>query len=235
MSTLAKSDLLILVQSVAAVLRKQWDRELRARIPELSMARATVILQLGRTGGASQTRLARLLLCRARRGAQGDSVIGVGCPGERQSWSTSQFARKFFEGEANMKSFTRMRTDNARRYLVEISRAWLRSASSLVCDSSHAMISLPYGRFELNVADERFLEITLTADSVVTITSLESAVSDQLDDISRGERLRYQWILEHSHEPIKSAHSSYLQFLGRLVAPRFVAAQFETEPPANPA
>jgi MarR family transcriptional regulator for hemolysin len=61
MTTLAKFDLLDLVQAVAAALRRQWDRELRAQIAELSAPRAAVILQLGRSGGASQTRLARLL------------------------------------------------------------------------------------------------------------------------------------------------------------------------------
>lgn len=61
MTMLAKFDLLHLLQAVAAALRKQWDRELRAQIPELSAPRAAVILQLGRSGGASQTRLARLL------------------------------------------------------------------------------------------------------------------------------------------------------------------------------
>lgn len=57
----ATSDLPGLVETVAAALRKQWDRQLRAQIPALSAPRAAVILQLGCTGGASQTRLARLL------------------------------------------------------------------------------------------------------------------------------------------------------------------------------
>jgi DNA-binding MarR family transcriptional regulator len=58
---LARLDLLHLIQAVAGALRKQWDMELRAQIPELSAPRAAVILQLGRGGGGSQTRLARLL------------------------------------------------------------------------------------------------------------------------------------------------------------------------------
>jgi DNA-binding MarR family transcriptional regulator len=61
MNMLAKFDLLHLIQAVAGALRRQWDRELRTQIPELSAPRAAVILQLGRGGGASQTRLARLL------------------------------------------------------------------------------------------------------------------------------------------------------------------------------
>jgi DNA-binding MarR family transcriptional regulator len=60
-SALSKLDLLRLVHDVAHTLRRRWDRQLRASIPEMSAARAAVILQLGRSGGASQTRLARLL------------------------------------------------------------------------------------------------------------------------------------------------------------------------------
>ena len=57
----AKFDLLQLLRAISGALRAQWDRELRAQIPELGAARAAVILQLGRGGGASHTRLSRLL------------------------------------------------------------------------------------------------------------------------------------------------------------------------------
>jgi DNA-binding MarR family transcriptional regulator len=61
MTLLAKFDLLQLLQAASGALRAQWDKELRTQIPELSAARAAVILQLGRSGGASQTWLSRLL------------------------------------------------------------------------------------------------------------------------------------------------------------------------------
>ena len=61
MTMLAKFDLFQLLQVVSGALRAQWERELRTQIPELSAARAAIILQLGRSGGASQTRLSRLL------------------------------------------------------------------------------------------------------------------------------------------------------------------------------
>ncbi|HEX4157682.1 MAG TPA: MarR family transcriptional regulator [Rhizomicrobium sp.] len=54
-------DLLFLLQTVARTLRKQWDRELHTRIAGLNATRASVILELGRSGGASQSHLAGLL------------------------------------------------------------------------------------------------------------------------------------------------------------------------------
>ena len=57
----ATFDLLNLVQIVAVALRRQWEKELRAQIPELSAARAAVLFKLGQSGGRSQTQLARLL------------------------------------------------------------------------------------------------------------------------------------------------------------------------------
>ncbi|HLY07280.1 MAG TPA: MarR family winged helix-turn-helix transcriptional regulator [Rhizomicrobium sp.] len=57
----ARFDLFQRLLAVSGALRAQWDRELRAQLPELGAARAAVILQLGRSGGASQTRLSRLL------------------------------------------------------------------------------------------------------------------------------------------------------------------------------
>jgi hypothetical protein len=96
-------------------------------------------------------------------------------------------------------SHAHVRTENSGRYILEISRAWLTSAISLVWDCSHAAIVLPYGHCELN-AGHGFLDIRLAADSVSSIVSLENIISDQLDHVSRGEHLRYQWILESARE-----------------------------------
>lgn len=54
-------DLLSNLQDVARTLRKRWDKELREEIPGMNGGRALVILQLARSGGSSQVRLARLL------------------------------------------------------------------------------------------------------------------------------------------------------------------------------
>jgi DNA-binding MarR family transcriptional regulator len=54
-------ELLCMVQDLARMLRKRWDRQLRASIPDMSAARAEMLLQLGRCVGASQIRLAGLL------------------------------------------------------------------------------------------------------------------------------------------------------------------------------
>jgi DNA-binding MarR family transcriptional regulator len=54
-------DLLFLLQMVARTLRKQWDRELHTRIAGLNATRASAILELGRSGAASQSHLAGLL------------------------------------------------------------------------------------------------------------------------------------------------------------------------------
>ncbi len=54
-------DLLSLLQTAARTIRKQWEKELRTRIPGLNVTRASAILELGRSGGASQSQLAGLL------------------------------------------------------------------------------------------------------------------------------------------------------------------------------
>jgi len=60
-TALSQLDLLRLVHDVARTLRRRWDAELRAGIRGMSAPRAAVILQLGQSGGVSQSQLARLL------------------------------------------------------------------------------------------------------------------------------------------------------------------------------
>lgn len=54
-------DLLGSLQDVAKTLRMRWDRELRVAIADMNAARASVLMQLAKSGGSSQVRLARLL------------------------------------------------------------------------------------------------------------------------------------------------------------------------------
>lgn len=104
-------------------------------------------------------------------------------------------------------SHARVRTNNGSQYVIQLSRDWLRAASLLVCDHTHMAITLPFGHCELNAAPD-FLDIALTADSVSAITSFENVLSDHLDRISHGERLRYEWVFSpeggHAHAEMRS-------------------------------
>ena len=61
LTTFDTIDLLSKIQRLAKSLRRAWDKRLRKSIPNMNAARSAVIVQLGRSGGASQIRLARLL------------------------------------------------------------------------------------------------------------------------------------------------------------------------------
>jgi hypothetical protein len=92
-------------------------------------------------------------------------------------------------------SHARVSTKNASRYVELLSTTWARSATLMVCDHAHVVITLPFGQCELGAKNE-FLEVTLTADSVANATFLEDLVSDRLDRIAQ-ESLRYVWVLLH--------------------------------------
>lgn len=111
MTVLAKFDLLYLIQAVAGALRRKWDWELRAQIPELSASRAAVIFQLGRSGGASQTRLARLL------GLSPMSVSRLLDGLERRSWIHRE------PMPADRRAWAVRLTDDGKRALIAIHAA----------------------------------------------------------------------------------------------------------------
>jgi cytochrome b561 len=91
-------------------------------------------------------------------------------------------------------SHARVRTDNATRYVADLSRDWIESASSLVWDETHVAIAGRFGHCEVQ-AGGGFLDITLTTDSVLDTTLLEDILSEHLSRLADGERLRYEWIL----------------------------------------
>ncbi|HEX4077694.1 MAG TPA: MarR family transcriptional regulator [Rhizomicrobium sp.] len=87
-------DLLFLVQTVARNIRKQWEKELRARIPGLNATRASAILELGRSGGASQSQLAILLGLSRMAMSQllddlesRDWILRESVPADRRTWA----------------------------------------------------------------------------------------------------------------------------------------------------
>jgi DNA-binding MarR family transcriptional regulator len=59
LSTDAMFDLLNTLQNVAKAVYDRWDRALRSSIPGMSAARASVLLELARSGDTHQARLAR--------------------------------------------------------------------------------------------------------------------------------------------------------------------------------
>jgi DNA-binding MarR family transcriptional regulator len=121
-SVLSKLDLLRLVQDVAHTLRWRWDKQLRASIPEMSAARAAVILQLGRSGGASQTRLARLL------GLSQMTVSRLVDDLEHQGWVLREPV------PVDRRSWAVRLTDDGRRVLIAVHRL-ARAFVELSCAS----------------------------------------------------------------------------------------------------
>jgi cytochrome b561 len=91
-------------------------------------------------------------------------------------------------------SHARVRTENATRYVADLSRDWIERASSLVCDETHVAIAGPFGHCEVQ-AGGGFLDITLTTESVIDSTLLEDRLSEHLSLLAAGERLRYEWTL----------------------------------------
>jgi hypothetical protein len=91
-------------------------------------------------------------------------------------------------------SHARVRTENATRYIAELSRDWAKAASSIVSDRTHAAIAGPFGHCEVQ-AGQGFLDIKLTADSVFDTTFLEDIVTEHMSRLADGEPLRYEWIL----------------------------------------
>src|SRR5690242_14525041 len=104
----AKFDLFQRLQAVSVALRAQLDKELRAKIPEMSATRAAVILQLGRVGGASQVRLSRLL------GLRQTIVSGLLDSLERQGWVHREAM------PADRRTWAAQLTDDGKRVLFAI-------------------------------------------------------------------------------------------------------------------
>lgn len=85
--------------------------------------------------------------------------------------------------------------------MAQFGRNWRSAASLLHYEPAHAAITLPFGHCDLH-AERHFLDIVLTTNSVVDATILEDLVSCELDHLSRGERLRYQWILSAAQNSV---------------------------------
>jgi hypothetical protein len=92
-------------------------------------------------------------------------------------------------------SYARVRTENAREYLVSFSRTWQRAVPDLEFNDTLATIPFPHAICELSAGDG-FLDITLTARSKEYAALLEDMVADRLDHVSRNETLKYQWTLQ---------------------------------------
>jgi DNA-binding MarR family transcriptional regulator len=87
-------ELLCQIERVAQSLRRSWEKQLRETILNINAARAVVILQLGRSGGASQIHVARLLgFSQMTVSRLLDDLERLGwvrrepAPGDRRAWS----------------------------------------------------------------------------------------------------------------------------------------------------
>ncbi|HWY63198.1 MAG TPA: MarR family transcriptional regulator [Rhizomicrobium sp.] len=87
-------ELLCKIERLAQSLRRSWEKQLRKNMPNMSAARAVVLLQLGRSCGASQIHLARLLgFSQMTVSRVLDDLECLGwvkrepTPGDRRAWS----------------------------------------------------------------------------------------------------------------------------------------------------
>lgn len=92
-------------------------------------------------------------------------------------------------------SHTRIRTSHADDYRIRLSGGFFSKSPMLLQENRRTIVALPSARCEL-LAGEDFLDITLTAMSKNYVAFLEDVVSDGLDDVARGEELKYQWVLQ---------------------------------------
>ncbi len=99
-------------------------------------------------------------------------------------------------------SFARIRTLHARDYLTFLANAAQRYDRGGLADDGHALLQLKNGICEV-AASDRFLEISITADSISDATTLEELVSDCLDGAAGARELHYQWIIA----PVRSSPS----------------------------
>jgi hypothetical protein len=91
-------------------------------------------------------------------------------------------------------TYARVRTKSAMKYLRTFKNDWRNTTWSLTEGKNSAVVVLPLGQCELEAGDG-FLDVTITADSIVYTELLEDLVSNHLDRLSQEERLRYPWIL----------------------------------------
>jgi hypothetical protein len=88
-------------------------------------------------------------------------------------------------------SYASVHTQRARDYLVELGLIWHHTISAKA--SMEVVIPFPLGLCEIS-ATEDLLQISLIAKSNYEIALLEDLISDQLDGMSEGEDLHYQWL-----------------------------------------
>ncbi len=109
-------------------------------------------------------------------------------------------------------SSARVRTAHAKEYLAVLADISRRNGLRDIGGDTHALLQLHRGVCEL-VADEQFLDILITANSISDTVMLEDAVSEYLDDIASSEDLHYQWIMApESPRFVPAANSSASHF-----------------------
>jgi hypothetical protein len=88
----------------------------------------------------------------------------------------------------------RIRTKSAMNHLRKFMDDWKNRTASFTDGKNSAVVILPLGRCEFEARDG-FLDVTITADSIVHNGLLEDFVSNHLDLLSPKERLQCPWVL----------------------------------------
>lgn len=91
-------------------------------------------------------------------------------------------------------TYAHIRTKSAMDHLRKFMNDWRNRTASFTDGKNSAVIILPLGRCDLEARDG-FLDITITADSIVHTGLLEDLVSNHLDQLSSKERLQCPWVL----------------------------------------
>lgn len=85
-----------------------------------------------------------------------------------------------------------VRTENASKYLMQLSKHWKHKFPDLTYDTHHADIPFPAGRCILD-ADAGALEIALEAETEEGRDKLQQVVADHLKRFAFREQLAFAW------------------------------------------
>ena len=91
-----------------------------------------------------------------------------------------------------MKSVARVRTANASKYLVQLSRHWSHRFPSLTYTPERADVPMPAGPAVL-LAREDELEATVTADDEASLARVEQVMEEHVKRFGFREALEFEW------------------------------------------
>ena len=92
-------------------------------------------------------------------------------------------------------SHAQVRTENASKYLVQLSKHWSHRFPDLTYDTTHAEIPLPAGPCSLRAA-EGVLDLTIRTETETDADRLEQVVAEHLKRFAFREQLDFAWTRE---------------------------------------